>query len=518
MLEWRAAVSALCVALSCGGVAWAAAHPTHAWQAAPVAAAPRVAQQQLGRWPGPRLRHTNRVGPITVPEARRAALSPAALSHFPSLPLATRSPWLTLLAPLVAAGMWLAAFLRGRRGERPAVFAVPGTKVARWLDACDTLTEGFTPTWWCTNPHWQTIVGAFIRGKPKVPYHRELLGINSNGTVALDWTENPATVLKAAQHGVPIVLLLHGVTGGSQEAYVGHLAESIHNRGWLAVVLNQRGCGDSALTSPKAYCGAASDDCADVVAHLSRAYPRCPLFAVGFSLGANILTKYLGEAWEKAPLDAAVAVGNPFDMLRCGRLLERGINRLLYSIPIAHKLKAYLHRHKDALAPVMDAARADSVTTTWEFDDAFTAPAFGFKSAEDYYRQASSLGRLGTVAVPLLCINADDDPIAPGDLDYAAGASGSVALVSTHKGGHLGWLEGWWPSGVNWADRLVIQYLEAAAGSAAAAETVGPADLDPVAVPGGPAHDALTAPEGSAPHTDDPADPSAVVWYTFRYG
>eukprot|EP00669_Euglena_mutabilis_P010663 TRINITY_DN5390_c0_g1_i2.p1 TRINITY_DN5390_c0_g1~~TRINITY_DN5390_c0_g1_i2.p1 ORF type:complete len:239 (-),score=3.60 TRINITY_DN5390_c0_g1_i2:529-1209(-) len=177
MLEWRAAVSALCVALSCGGVAWAAAHPTHAWQAAPVAAAPRVAQQQLGRWPDPRLRHTNRVEPIVVPEVRRAALSPAALSRFPSIPLATRSPWLTLLAPLVAAGMWLTAFLRGRRGERPAVFAVPGTRVARWLDACDTLTEGFTPTWWCTNPHWQTIVGALIRGKPKVPYHRELLGI-----------------------------------------------------------------------------------------------------------------------------------------------------------------------------------------------------------------------------------------------------------------------------------------------------------------------------------------------------
>eukprot|EP00667_Euglena_gracilis_P009015 EG_transcript_9148 len=284
--------------------------------------------------------------------------------------------------------------------------------------------------------------------------------MSDGGTVALDWTCDLDRVKAASQGGKPIVVILHGVTGGSAETYVSHLAEEIDARGWVAVVFNQRGCGASELTSSRMYCLAASWACADVLAHLRSSWPESPLLAVGFSLGANVLTKYVGEAGPQALLRAAVAVGNPLDTQRCGRLLDTGLSRLVYSKRICNNLKKYVRRHSQWLGGVVDLNVMETCETTRDFDDKLTAPAFGFAGAEDYYRRSASVQFLGTVAVPLLCVNSKDDPIAPGDPRYAQRASDEVAFAITQRGGHLAWVEGAWPMGPNWADRLVVQFFE----------------------------------------------------------
>eukprot|EP00667_Euglena_gracilis_P016543 EG_transcript_17332 len=359
---------------------------------------------------------------------------------------------LAAAAGLASAG-W-AAHYSSHLAQPPQVQATPGSQVARWVVACRALFECYRPPPWCTNGHFQTIFASLFRRSPRVEYHRELARMSDGGSVALDWTVPLEELRSASLEAAPTLIILHGVTGGSAENYVKHMAANARAEGWVAVVFNQRGCGDSKLTSPRAYCAASSDDCREVVAYIHRCRPSAPLLAVGFSMGANVLVKYLGEVGNESPLRAAVSLANPLDTLRCGRLLDTGLSRLLYSTAIVRRLQRYVRRHSEMVREVMDTSAEKHCRTVWEFDHRLTAPAFGFADAEAYYRAASSLSKLSMVETPLLCVNAEDDPIAPADPAYAALASEHVAMVTTRCGGHIAWLEGWWPLGANWADRV----------------------------------------------------------------
>jgi len=369
---------------------------------------------------------------------------------------------MALLASTLSVGLlcggW--AVYHARRLVRlPTLLTDPASPVGRMVRRSPTLTRPYRPTFWCATGHCQTIVASLLRPARQVHYHREILRLEDGGTIGLDWSVTPGARAAAAEGRTPVVIILPGVTGGSAEGYVTQLVAEVSSVGWLAVVFNQRGCGDTPLTSARGYCAAASDDCRTVVAHLHRQHPDCPLLAVGFSMGANILVKYTGEAGPECPLRGAVSLANPLDTLQCARLLDTGLSRLFYSAHIASRLKMYLHRHHEMVRNIADVTAAERCHTVWEFDAAFTAPAFGFPSAGAYYRAASSCDKLGSVAVP-------HDPIAPADPKYAAAASQNVAIVTTRCGGHVAWLEGAWPFGPRgWADRVAIEFLTAAVAS-----------------------------------------------------
>lgn len=55
------------------------------------------------------------------------------------------------------------------------------------------------------------------------------------------------------------------------------------------------------------------------------------LVGLGFSMGANVLVKYLGEEGERTPLTAGISVGNPFDVVKCSGNIDATLfNRLTY--------------------------------------------------------------------------------------------------------------------------------------------------------------------------------------------
>nr|CAD7570236.1 unnamed protein product [Timema californicum] len=85
--------------------------------------------------------------------------------------------------------------------------------------------------------------------------------------------------------------------------------------------------------------------------------------------------------------------------------------------------------------------------TIREFDATFTVKQFGFKDIDDYYTQATMHEKLHLIKIPLLCLNAADDPFQPFDAVplEAARISKFVAIMMTARGGHIGFLEGIWP-------------------------------------------------------------------------
>lgn len=250
----------------------------------------------------------------------------------------------------------------------------------------------------------------------------------------------------------PMLVALHGLTGGSHESYVRSIVARLTEKyDFEACVLNSRGCCQSQITTPQLYNGGWTNDISFVMNLLFNMYPNRSFYMIGFSLGASILTNYIGEQNHKISdrVKCAMVFGNPWDMLRsdyylnCSRM---GSN--IYSPALTRNVVNLVKRHATALhekpgfQEIYD-KHINVVKTANGFDDVFTGPMFNYKDNKDYYGDASSFKRLAGVRVPLIGLNAMDDPIAGGDNlpEKYIMANPYTMLIETNLGGHLAWFK-----------------------------------------------------------------------------
>lgn len=306
------------------------------------------------------------------------------------------------------------------------------------------MTDLFQPAWWLPGPHLQTLWNPFLRTMPILARRRERLWLADGDFIDLDW------------HGphdaaAPLVLVLHGLTGSSSSLYVLGLQQQLAARGWASVAINWRGCSGEPNLLPRAYHSGASDDLGEVIAHLQTTRPLAPLHAVGYSLGGNVLLKYLGETAGSCPLRKAVAVSVPFRLDQCADRIGLGFSRV-YQAHFMKAMVAYvkdkqrLFRERDLqqhLATLSGLGTLDGMRTFWDFDGRITAPLHGYKDAEDYYRRASSRYFLSTIAIPTLLIQAADDPfVFRHSVPEPSELSPTTTLELHAHGGHVGFIEG----------------------------------------------------------------------------
>ncbi|KAJ2748504.1 hypothetical protein IWQ56_007444, partial [Coemansia nantahalensis] len=221
------------------------------------------------------------------------------------------------------------------------------------------------------------------------------------------------------------------------------------DRGMRVVVANHRGCGRTPLTSSKMYNGYDTSDLTEVIGYLSQSFPSAPLACIGFSLGSNILMRYLGEAGDRTPLAAAVGVSVTFDASMTGRLMSKPgfLNDTFFQPALVAVAKRTVSRNLDMIRSgnveydidaIMRAKRVSEV------DDALTAKACGFKDCWEYYAACSAVDSVDSIRRPFLAINARDDPITP-----VAGVpiekienNPHTAAAIVDYGGHLGFFTG----------------------------------------------------------------------------
>lgn len=257
----------------------------------------------------------------------------------------------------------------------------------------------------------------------------------------------------------PLLVILHGLSGGSHESYVRCTIDEIskskygnEGKGFDCVVLNSRGCAGTPITTPQLFCAVWTDDIRRFIKLLrSEEDPnnRRRIYLAGFSLGASILANYLGQEGAntckpETRVDGAVIVANPWDLLHSNQFLcDSFLGKYIYSPAMANGLNRLLNRHIDLLAKNIPAIYANPPTpkSIIGFDEAFTAPTFGFDSAGDYYRNGSSVNRIMSIRTPTLILNALDDPIVHKDcIPYIeAYKNPYLVLTTTSLGGHLGW-------------------------------------------------------------------------------
>ncbi|CAO3576422.1 unnamed protein product [Absidia cylindrospora] len=313
---------------------------------------------------------------------------------------------------------------------------------------CPSLSTPYSPTPYLFNGHLQTAYSSYYnKQSPHVNFERELLTMKDGGQVSIDWTvgeKHPGDDTQA-----PVLIILHGLTGGSHESYVHGVLEKVlqsphHYRG---VVVHGRGCGHTEITTPQTINGANTDDLRETLVHIqNKLAPGTPLVALGFSLGSNTLVKYLGEEKEKTPLQAAISVGNPYDVLACVNYLDATLfRRTIYSGTMANSLKRVFTRHMAMMKkhPQVDPDQVMSALTIRSYDYACTRKVLGYSTVNNYYRDCSSNRYIEHVRIPLVCINALDDPVACADgipWDEIK-VNPYVLLATTTHGGHLAWFE-----------------------------------------------------------------------------
>lgn len=313
-----------------------------------------------------------------------------------------------------------------------------------------------------SNRHVETIFAAFFRSLPDVTFRRECVRTKDDGAVALDWVAGDDRHLPSLS---PVLILLPGLTGGSEDTYVRHMLIRARKLGWRVVVFNSRGCANSPVTTPQFYSASFTGDLREVVSHVSGRYPKANLYAAGWSLGANILTRYLGEESSNCSLAGAVSLCNPFNLPIADEDFRKGFNNI-YDRALANGLRKIFKRHASLFEDISGEYNIPMVAnakTVKEFDEGLTRVSFGFKSADDYYLNSSSSDSIKDVCIPLLCIQAANDPIAParGIPHEDIQENQNCLLIVTPKGGHLGWVAGSEaPFGAPWTDPFVMDFLE----------------------------------------------------------
>lgn len=345
--------------------------------------------------------------------------------------------------------------------KRPILAASNGPFKTFLLRNIPTLELKFYPTFWCVESRAQTVFASILRAQihPRIDYRREVLTLKDGGQVALDWLES------GCDEDAPIIIILPGLTGESQAEYIKCLVIAANRIGIRAVVFNNRGLGGVDLTTPRLYCAANCDDLSEVVKHVKATNPHVRLGATGISMGGLVLGNYLAEHSEEAKkiLTACKIISVPWDVHKGTTNIEKPYLNSFLGRHLTNNLCSTVSKY-DVFKSGYDMDKILQSKTIKEFDSHFTSKHFGFKDVNHYYEAATLHDKLHKICVPLLCLNAADDPFQPLDAipTKAAQKSSHVAIVITARGGHIGFLDGWWPSKDQYMGRLFSQFFAVA--------------------------------------------------------
>jgi predicted alpha/beta-fold hydrolase len=255
----------------------------------------------------------------------------------------------------------------------------------------------------------------------------------------------------------PTLIALHGLNGSSDAHYMRGLASKAFARGMNVVRLNQRNCGDTEHLSAGLFHSGLTADARHVIEELSEVDDIHAITVAGYSLGGNLALKLAGEyGSEPHPALRAVAAVSPIlEISECVRALEQPGN-ILYEWNFVRDLKRRLRRKEQLRPGAFDLSKLRRIRTVRDFDEAYTAPHFGFLNAEDYYHRASAMRVVDRIQVPALIITSEDDPFVPAApfRDPRVTGNAHITLHLCPHGGHCGFVgpregddDGYWAEG-----------------------------------------------------------------------
>jgi uncharacterized protein len=313
------------------------------------------------------------------------------------------------------------------------------------------LSDSFAPPWWLRNAHVQTLGAALPPRSRAVPVRPD------EGTIALPSGEALLRTTWWQPGPRPVLLLVHGLGGSSQSAYIQHSLWHAYQAGYHAAAVTLRGSGPGGPLARSLYHAGLTEDLEATLAWLTSQPQVRGVGLVGFSLGGQV-SLCLASSPEPTPVDALVTISTPFDLDASSVFIDSW-RQAPYRFYLLRSLvaNALSLAAREPARVAVSPERLRALRTMRAYDDEVIAPMHGFAGASDYYRAVSCGPRLDRVRVPTLCLYAADDPMVPAATlrPFAARASASVTVQETSYGGHIGFSHG--PGRPPWA---IVRALE----------------------------------------------------------
>jgi len=303
-----------------------------------------------------------------------------------------------------------------------------------------------------SNGHVQTIYAAVVRFVRGVTYRRERIDTPDGDFLDLDYSEVGSG---------PYAILVHGLEGSANQTYMRGMARALNLRGVNVVSVNLRGCSGEMNRMLHSYDMGSTTDLEFVSNHIAKQHPGLPQYLIGFSLGGNLVLKFLGERGDETPsyIERAVAISVPCDLPSTAQLVTANSNRVYFHqfmYSIQSKLKMKNRQFPGQINP-----RALEWSQSFrEFDEYYTAVLLGFHSADEYWEVSSSKRFLEDIRVPTLLLNAQDDPlISTQSFPYEIAAQSEfLFLEDPEHGGHVGFVS-FNPEGEYWSETRAVEFL-----------------------------------------------------------
>ncbi len=306
----------------------------------------------------------------------------------------------------------------------------------------------YKPPFFLFNAHLETIYPSLLRRVDYAPHTAERIATPDEDFLDLFWMN---------QSSKKVVIISHGLEGNAQRQYVTGMARALFINGFDTLTWNYRGCGTEMNRCLRFYHSGATDDLDVVVQHAkSKGYEE--IYLVGFSLGGNIILKYLGEQREKSQIKRAVAFSVPMDLKNsCEKISEP--SNFIYSRRFLKSLKLKV-MSKSKLMSGIDIKGIEKIKTLYEFDNYYTAPLHGFLNALHYYESCSSLFFVNNITTPTLIISAKNDPFLSEECYPDLSGHSFVIFESPVRGGHVGFSQ-FSKNGLYWSEERAVKFLSA---------------------------------------------------------
>src|SRR6266481_5976974 len=320
-------------------------------------------------------------------------------------------------------------------------------------------TEGtvFVPHALLKNGHAMTIAAAFwLRwfALPRAEVRHFQVDANSQLLGHCHWQPGK-------DRGAPVLVIVHGLEGSSDSSYMLGIAEKAWQRGFHVVRMNQRNCGGTERLTPTLYNSGMSADYRAAFDELSGGDGFSRIFFAGYSMGGNLVTKMAGEFGEAVPaaLRAVAAVCPAINLGACADELERR-NNYFYQRHFVTGLMSRYARKVELFPQRYSRDGFGPIRTVRQFDDAITAPHFGYRDAQEYYEAAGAKCVIDKIRLPLLLIAAQDDPFVPFEATRTSGVEKNPAIVfkAPEHGGHCGFISDESGRERFWAEQRVVEF------------------------------------------------------------
>ncbi|WP_109435976.1 YheT family hydrolase [Aquimarina sp. AU119] len=311
----------------------------------------------------------------------------------------------------------------------------------------------YNPPFLFRNGHISTIYPNLLRKVKDISQKRERIELDDGDFIDLDWSHG------SAKHSKKLAVIIHGLEGNGQRQYMLGLARHLNHNGWDSAAVNLRNCSGEVNRLYKSYNAGASEDLDHIINHILSIYDYNSITICGFSLGGNLLLKYLGEGRVlPSEVKNAVAVSVPCDLYDSLSEINKPKN-YIYQQRFIKNLKAKLYDRQIQFSEVLDKSDIKACTSLIDIDNLYTSKAHGYEDAMDYYSKCSSKQFLKAIQIPTLILNAKNDSFL-GNQCYPideAEKNPSIFLEMPDYGGHVGF---YLPDKTYYNERRTLEFFE----------------------------------------------------------